>query len=79
MWAGTYVLDLYCENSQGGGGELVDKHGHKYDEFPHQYMGESGSNCRMRARRAGWIIGRDGSAICPKCSGKLKPSNVYGQ
>lgn len=74
MWVGTYGLDLYCDNATDLR-ELVDEHGHNHGEFPHQYTGESGSNCRTRARRAGWIIGRDGSAICPKCSGKRKPSN----
>lgn len=69
MWAGMYGLDLYCEKFKGGG-ELVDEHGHRYNEFPHQYTNELGSVCRAQARRDGWIIRNDGTAICPKCSGK---------
>jgi hypothetical protein len=62
MWVGGYSLDLYCDNATTG-----DKI-HAYDEFPHQYDGEIGSHCRSRARKAGWMLGQDGSAICPKCT-----------
>lgn len=64
MWAGMYGLDLYCDNE--------DAPDHVYDEFPHQYTDELGSVCRAKARRAGWVIRKDGTAICPKCSGKRK-------
>lgn len=75
MWAGCYSLDLYCDHAQGSeyreeAGKLVDAAGHEYGEFPHSYTGEHGSECRSRARQAGWIIRLDGSAVCPKCSGK---------
>lgn len=75
-WAGCYALDLYCDDQRPetpGDGKLTDGV-HKWDEFPHQYTGEYGSKVRSRARRAGWIIRNDGTAICPKCSGK-KPTN----
>lgn len=79
MWAGAYTLDLYCDNAEGAklsnADPLRDEHGHRYNEFPHQYTDEMGSKCRTQARRAGWIIRKDGSAICPKCSGKRNPSN----
>jgi len=63
-WAGCYSLDLYCDRKS-------DEHG--WNEFPHQYTDEVGSRCRAEARKAGWIIKRDGSSICPKCSRKAQP------
>jgi hypothetical protein len=82
MWMGCYTLDLYCEcvgatrdfkqDSTG----LHDALGHAWGEFPHQYTGESGAECRARARKAGWIIKLDGTAICPKCSNKVNPYNA---
>ncbi len=77
MWAGMYGLDLYCDNANGAkdslDSALIDEHGHRYNEFPHQYTHELGSVCRAMARLAGWVVRKDGSAICPKCSGKRKP------
>lgn len=82
MWAGCYSLDLYCDN-QGCAKEyrtdtagcLVDKHGHTWGEFPHQYTGEFGADCKRRARKAGWVIKPGGVALCPKCSGKANTSS----
>ncbi len=67
-WAGIYALDLYCDKQNDA---------HKYREFPHQVTHEKGSVCRAKARKAGWIIRNDGTAICPKCSGK-KSQKVIG-
>ena len=67
MWAGCYSLDLYCETGNNA---------HKWDEFPHNYTDEKGSVCRAAARKAGWIIRRNGDAICPKCNPKNKLPNV---
>lgn len=82
MWAGCYTLDLYCDKVGGAGtftvqkgGDLFDAAGHMHGEFPRQYNGESGAALRRKAREAGWIIKTDGTAICPKCSGKMKSSN----
>lgn len=69
MIVGCYTLDLYCDR-QGKHPDGI----HAFEEFPHQYTHEFGSVCRARARRAGWLLGRDGSALCPKCSGKAKQS-----
>ncbi len=64
MMAGCYTLDLYCDNSTGA---------HEWDDFPHTFHHEYGSRCRAQARAAGWIINRkEGTAICPLCSGKNK-------
>jgi len=72
MIAGTYTLDLYCENKDPAARTMIDNFGHRHGEFPHQYTGEMGSDCRARARRAGWKLNlKTGEAWCPKCSGKL--------
>lgn len=77
MWAGAYALDLYCDNEDPDRkGALTDKFGHMYNEFPHQFSAETGAECRKAARKKGWIIKSDGTAICPKCSGKKTPSNA---
>lgn len=61
--AGCYDLHLYCDH------ENPD---HGWDEFPHAYTDEFGSACRAEARRDGWVIHRDNTATCPKCSRSLK-------
>jgi hypothetical protein len=55
MWAGCYALDPYCDNDGGAetykrkdGGQSLDAFGHAWGEFPHQYSGEVGSECRAR-------------------------------
>lgn len=69
MIAGTYALDLYCENGNDNSKTWPDKHGHAFREFPWQYTDEHGSTCRARARRAGWSINRKtGAALCPNCN-----------
>lgn len=70
MIAGSYSLDLYCENYNSRG-PWPDQHGHTFNAFPAQYTHELGSKCRQAARRKGWLLMRDGRAYCPLCSGKL--------
>jgi uncharacterized Zn finger protein (UPF0148 family) len=77
MWAGGYSLDLYCENAGGRrfewvDGVLLDEFGHSPTEFPHQFNDEHGSVCRQMARKAGWQVNKDGTAICPKCTRREK-------
>lgn len=74
MIAGCYSLDLYCDKAKSGEfGTSSDDAGHAFQEFPHQYTDELGSVCRSKARADGWIINlTEGTAICPKCSGKAK-------
>lgn len=57
--AGCYMLHLYCR---------YDSERHVYGEFPHEYTRELGTECRARAKRAGWKFHRDGAATCPKCA-----------
>jgi len=71
MQVGCYSLHLYCENYSVADGI------HNYGEFPHEYAHEYGSRCRADARRDGWLLKRDGRALCPKCNPKrraAKPS-----
>jgi hypothetical protein len=67
MWVGCYVLDLYCENKKKYPDGI-----HEHDEFPHTYTSEKGSKARAKARKAGWIVRLNKTALCPKCSGKVK-------
>jgi hypothetical protein len=62
---GIYGLDLYCDNRPNN---LAAPDGiHRYNEFPHQFTAELGSDCRAQAREAGWRLKPDGRAMCPKC------------
>ena len=61
MIVGCYTLDLYCDNEGASC--------HEFDEFPHSYGAEFGSQCRAEARRDGWKL-HNGQAICPKCNRK---------
>lgn len=59
MIVGGYTLDLYCNTTNPK---------HEYNEFPHQFYAETGSECRAAARRAGWKLDlKTGKAWCPKC------------
>ena len=60
---GCYSLDLYCDQKNFD---------HRYDEFPHVYTAEYGSRCRRDARRDGWILHKDHTATCPRCSRKRR-------
>lgn len=83
MWVGCYCLDLYCENytdtsqfTQDAAGRLVDAVGHEFRGYPRQYTAETGTECRSRARKAGWLLRRDGTALCPLCRKKAAPSGA---
>ena len=66
-WLGGYSLDLYCRFE----GKWPDMR-HEFDEFPHQYCGETFGECARMARSAGWVIHRDQTATCPKCATRQK-------
>ena len=68
---GCYTLDLYCDNYFSNALTPVRDTVHGFQEFPHQYTGETFGQCVKQARAHGWIVNRDKShALCPKCSGK---------
>lgn len=72
MIAGGYALDLYCDSPKpwtaSKTNSLIDAYGHRYNEFPHQYTAELGSQCRADAKKDGWKFTRDGRVLCPKCN-----------
>ena len=70
MRVGGYSLHLYCDRVEVENGEVTDRYGHRYDEFPHEFYGETGPDCDRQARKLGWVIGD--RVLCPKCSGKRR-------
>jgi hypothetical protein len=76
-WIGGYRLELTCDRKGGdyrvgSDGVRRDTLGHVHGEFPHVFTGESGTALRSEAKRAGWVLGHKGVAICPKCGGKVR-------
>ncbi len=67
-----YSMDLYCDHYNPASGEDGV---HIYAEFPHQYQGETHGEVARKARRAGWVLHKDFTATCPRCSGR-KPAPV---
>lgn len=70
MIVGCYSLDLYCDNPLetyfGQGATPIGFHG--FDEFPHQFIAETGENCRQQARKRGWKLDlQNHKAYCPRC------------
>lgn len=60
QYASGYSLDLYCDH---------DNQRHRFDEFPHQFTGETFKECATTAREKGWVIKTRGrTATCPKCA-----------
>lgn len=59
-YASGYSLDLYCDH-------VNDRHG--FDEFPHNFTGETFSECAKEARKRGWVFHTSKrTATCPKCA-----------
>ena len=48
----------------------AENESHGFKEFPHIFTAEHGATARRQARNAGWAIKKDGTALCPRCSGK---------
>lgn len=60
MQAGCYSLDLYCD------GDSCPRYRLEYAPF--QPMGETASECRAKARKAGWLVSTTaGLDLCPEC------------
>jgi len=67
---GAYTLDLYCDNEDAPVqkfGEPLNPRAHLYNEFPHNYVGQTLRECVKTARRDGWLIGKE-RQLCPKCN-----------
>jgi len=65
-----YSLDLYCDHE-------FDEH--KFNEFPHCFLGETYGQCSSAARRQGWLVHRNGTATCPKCCKALSIGKWRGK
>lgn len=62
MIVGGYSLHLYCSRANAE---------HGFNEFPHQFTGETGPECRAEARKIGWKLDmKSHTAVCPKCARK---------
>lgn len=72
MIVSGYSMDLYCRHS-GPVAEntIFDAAGHRYDAFPHQFLGETFRECARNARKRGWVFSL-GDVTCPQCSGKSR-------
>ena len=59
MIVGGYALHLYCDHP---------KHPRNYRFLDAEYGSESGSYCRQKARKDGWLLNlKENTAICPEC------------
>ena len=68
MIVGCYSLHLYCSR---------DNPEHGFGEFPHQFTGETGKECRAKARICGWRLDmKSNTAVCPKCARKVVADGV---
>lgn len=76
MQIGAYTLDLYCDCNcipvwkRDEVGDLTSIcHEHNYNEFPHQYVGDTHRDTSKRAKLAGWKLSKK-LDLCPKCNRK---------
>ncbi len=63
MEVGCYKLTVYCDNDDGD---------HPYNYLPHIYRFHTYGRCKHWAQYDGWLFKKDGSHLCPLCSGKKK-------
>lgn len=62
-----YTLDLYCCECQPGKWNGANPKETYFWDGPKSY-----SIVRKQARKAGWILHKDGYATCPECNKKEK-------
>lgn len=73
MRVGGYSLDLYCDLVEVKSGQVTDALGHRYNEFPHEFYGQTGPECDRDARKRGWLISQK-RTLCPKCNPRSAPN-----
>lgn len=66
MEVGGYSMHLYCDNTDQKWPD--GKHG--FEQFPEEFDAETRGQCVRAARQKGWLFKKDGTHLCPKCSGK---------
>ena len=84
MIVGGYSLDLYCVHEKlpvayQSRAESCPPGHHWWDEFPHEYYGNTERECKRQARKSGWKF-INGDAVCPRCR-RAPPSkgNDHGE
>lgn len=66
MIVGCYDLRLDCDGTDEKVGCLNGPHAHQYRS--QSFTGdETGAQARARARKAMWLLKRDGTCVCPAC------------
>lgn len=77
MIVGGYTLELYCDNeSVHPKGWLDAKSNQKaFGEFTAD-VANSYSKARKAAKKAGWVLRRDGTCVCPYCVHKSSKSII---
>ena len=73
MIVGCFVLDLYCRNvipQDGSDSKKKCQNKNNFNHGPFCFIGETRGEAVKAARSIGWVLGRDGDATCPFCSGK---------
>jgi hypothetical protein len=65
MVVGCYHLHLYCDQPGCTPAIWNPMRVNQYE-----VTDEHGSTCRLMARKRGWILRKDGTAICPDCAKK---------
>lgn len=71
QYASGYSLDLYCDTYPASSehSSTTCDGVHAWNEFPHQYAGETFMECANQARKDGWKIHKKTrTATCPKCA-----------
>lgn len=60
-----YTMDLYCDTTLE----------HGFERGQAQYAGATRGDCTRQARRAGWILKRNGLVVCPDCNPRKTRKN----
>jgi hypothetical protein len=63
QYASGYTLDLYCDKFD------TRNNAHSWNEFPHQFTGETFAGCVRDAKKRGWLVfTKTRTARCPRCA-----------
>jgi hypothetical protein len=85
-----YRLYLYCRVVHPKRGKPItpvysttgyDQWGHRADQFPVTFVGDTAAICKKNAAASGWQFNPDGDVLCPSCAKKileLKRRDRYG-
>ena len=75
MIVGAYELTLYCD-TEGCPKASCIPNGDQKPIPPFQTYAETGSECRRKARRRGWVLFMHrGLCLCPDCAQRKRTAN----